>query len=75
MELYTSGYVCDQLGIKYHVLDYLVRNQHIPYPVRTDSGQRVFTPEDIQSIKKVLKKRQAKNASINKKKAVLLITK
>ncbi len=47
----TAGQLCRELGIRYYRLDYLIRSGYVPEPKRLDSGQRVFSDEDVQRIK------------------------
>jgi len=55
----TAGQICRELGIRYYRLDYLIRSGYVPEPKRLDSGQRVFTDEDVKIIKERLFERQA----------------
>ncbi len=50
----TAGQLCRELGIRYYRLDYLIRSGYVPEPKRLDSGQRVFSEEDIKIIKEKL---------------------
>ncbi len=50
----TAGQLCRELGIRYYRLDYLIRSGYVPEPKRLDSGQRVFTNEDIKRIEEKL---------------------
>ncbi len=50
----TAGQLCKELGIRYYRLDYLIRNGHVPEPKRLNSGQRVFSEQEIVIIKEVL---------------------
>ncbi len=50
----TAGQLCRELGIRYYRLDYLIRSGYVPKPKRLDSGQRVFSEEDIKKIKEKL---------------------
>jgi len=50
----TAGQLCKELGIRYYRLDYLIRNGYVPEPKRLNSGQRVFTEQEIKVIKEVL---------------------
>ncbi len=50
----TAGQLCRELGIRYYRLDYLIRSGYVPEPKRLDSGQRVFSDEDIKIIKEKL---------------------
>ena len=50
----TAGQLCKELGIRYYRLDYLIRNGHVPEPKRLNSGQRVFTEQEVKVIKEVL---------------------
>ena len=56
----TAGQLCRELGVKYYRLDYLIRSGYVPEPKRLDSGQRIFTDEDVVNIKDVLCERMAK---------------
>jgi DNA-binding transcriptional MerR regulator len=50
----TAGQLCKELGIRYYRLDYLIRNGHVSEPRKLDSGQRVFTEQEVKVIKDVL---------------------
>ena len=50
----TAGQLCKELGIRYYRLDYLIRNGHVPEPKRLNSGQRVFSEQEVEVIKEVL---------------------
>jgi len=50
----TAGQLCRKFRIKYCRLDYLIRSGYVPEPQRNSSGQRVFSDEDILSIKEVI---------------------
>ncbi|MBT6048900.1 MAG: MerR family transcriptional regulator [Candidatus Scalindua sp.] len=56
----TAGQLCRELGVKYYRLDYLIRSGYVPEPKRLDSGQRIFTDEDVVNIKDVICERMAK---------------
>jgi len=56
----TAGQLCRELNVKYHCLDYLIRSGYVPQPKRLDSGQRVFTEQDVKRIREVLFERMAK---------------
>ena len=57
----TAGQLCKDLSIRYYRLDYLIRNGYVPEPKRTDSGQRVFSDQDVKRIKEVLFERMARD--------------
>jgi len=50
----TAGQLCKELGIRYYRLDYLIRNGYVSEPKKLDSGQRVFSEQEIKVIKDVL---------------------
>lgn len=50
----TAGQLCKELGIRYYRLDYLIRSGYVPEPKRLDSGQRVFSEQEVIVIKEVL---------------------
>ncbi len=50
----TAGQLCKELGIRYYKLDYLIRNGYVTEPKKLDSGQRVFSEQEIKAIKEVL---------------------
>ena len=54
----TAGQLCRELNIRYYRLDYLIRNGYVPKPKRLDSGQRIFSDEDIEKIKQVIIERR-----------------
>jgi|TARA_B100002003_G_C13985915_1_gene476603 DNA-binding transcriptional MerR regulator len=54
LSMKTAGQLCKELGIRYYRLDYLIRNGHVPEPKRLNSGQRVFSEQEIVIIKEVL---------------------
>jgi len=56
----TAGQLCRDLNIRYYRLDYLIRSGYVPEPKRLNSGQRVFTDEEITKIKEVLYERMGK---------------
>lgn len=56
----TAGQLCRELSIRYYRLDYLIRSGYVPEPKRLDSGQRVFTDEEIAKIKEVIYERMGK---------------
>lgn len=50
----TAKEVCKELELKYHRLDYIIRNGYVPEPKKITSGQRVFDEQDMRKIKEVL---------------------
>jgi len=54
----TAGQLCRELNIRYYRLDYLIRSGYVPKPKRLDSGQRIFSDEDIKKIKQVIIERR-----------------
>ncbi len=56
MESLTSKYVCRLLGIKYWQLDYIIKSGKLKEPMRTTSGQRIFSQEDIEELQKIITK-------------------
>lgn len=61
LAMMTSGQLCRELNIKYYRLDYLIRSGYVPKPRRLDSGQRVFTDQDVKKIKEILIERARQN--------------
>jgi hypothetical protein len=52
--------VAEQVGVPYHVLDYLMRTRQIPRPPKDASGDYTWGPADVRAVKEVLAKRPRK---------------
>lgn len=50
----TTGQICRELNTKPYKIDYLIRNGLVPVPQKLASGQRIFSDENIQAIKRKL---------------------
>lgn len=59
-KFYTTGAVCRALGLPMHKYCYLENAGRIPAARRTGrSGKRIFTAEDIQRLKVILRQLRA----------------
>ena len=59
-DFFSSGKVADTVGLSRWKFLYRVERGDLPGPTHIIAGRRVFTVEDVEQIKRVLKTRQAK---------------
>ena len=59
-DFFSSGEVADTVGLSRWKFLYHVERGDLPGPTHIIAGRRVFTAEDVENIKRVLKTRQAK---------------
>ena len=56
----TSGEVADAVGLPRSRFLYLVEHGDLPGPTHAVPGRRLFTADNVECIKRVLKSREAK---------------
>ncbi len=58
-QFFTSGEVADTVGLSRSRFLYLLEAGVLPGPTHAVPGRRLFTNEDVEQIKRVLKAREA----------------
>ncbi|MEE9170271.1 MAG: MerR family transcriptional regulator [bacterium] len=70
--IYTAGEAATFLGIPYHRLDYYERVGKIPPAHRTGTNQRIYTHEELLTLKKLLSDQNLPTKQLRGKKTEII---